>query len=130
MLCGQPEVDLEVLKKATVYEAVSPTDRCSRIYKPILMMTIPNDDGGGGGGQSCDPFLGCSGGAEQRRISRTDQLLQREKVRTHTHAHIYLHSYISTYIHLPHTYTYIPNYLNLSCTYEHTYYPVYVYMHV
>jgi hypothetical protein len=29
MLCGQPEVDLEVLKKATVYEAVSPTDRCS-----------------------------------------------------------------------------------------------------
>lgn len=34
MLCGQPEVDLEVLKKATVYEAVSPTDRCSIFMSP------------------------------------------------------------------------------------------------
>lgn len=27
MLCGQTEVDLEVLKKATVYESISPSDR-------------------------------------------------------------------------------------------------------
>ena len=28
MLCGQAQVDVDVLKKATIYESISPTDRC------------------------------------------------------------------------------------------------------